>query len=53
MYLGQDIYDLSKGTELKSDHNKYSETVATVNSDSTITKVEDYYVDNKIKYGIK
>lgn len=49
MYLGQDIYDLSKGTELKSDHNKYSETVATVNSDSTITKVEDYYVDNKNK----
>ena len=49
MYLGQDIYDLSKGTELKSDHNNYSATVATVNSDSTITKVEDYYIDNKNK----
>lgn len=54
MYLGEDIYEITKGTELKSQHDSSAETVATVSSDNTLSRIEDYYVDgnNKVWYEI-
>lgn len=54
LYLGEDVYEISKGTELKTEHYNSASTIATVSKDNIISKVLDYYVEgnNKIWYQI-
>ncbi len=53
-YLGERACRLNAGTDLKEDHSNSAAVVATVNSDITLTKVLDYYIegDSHIWYKI-
>ena len=41
---------IKSGTELKPQHSKYSQTAATVNSDISLDKVLDYYIESDNKH---
>lgn len=43
---GTESFLIKAGTELKPQHSKYSETAATVNSDISLDKVLDYYIES-------